>query len=351
MKLTFSTATLRAAYAAATAAVPTKTAREVLRNVLLISSVDGCKIIGSDGELSVSASLPVQESHGQVLLPPIVGQILREIVAEHVTLDADETSLIIIAEGSRFRIATHDVNDYPPIVEFTGNGPSVLGATLSAAIDATAFACDLGSARYALGGVCMSEAYVVATDSRRLAVYESVTQILPRARVIPLRACNVLRRAFGAVDAVSVNCDENSVTFASDSMRVTTRFVEGRFPKWKDVIPTPEIHHTIRVGDLLRAVRLVSTTTSADDRAVLMQLTETGCRLSSETETGSGAVQVDCGGDGAVEIRVMAEYLSQALQSFPADATIDIGTIASDQAVLLSCGPIRQVIMPITTPG
>ena len=48
MKLTFLTATLRAAYAAATAAVPTKTAREVLRNVLLTSSVDGCKIISSD---------------------------------------------------------------------------------------------------------------------------------------------------------------------------------------------------------------------------------------------------------------------------------------------------------------
>jgi DNA polymerase III sliding clamp (beta) subunit (PCNA family) len=133
-------------------------------------------------------------------------------------------------------------------------------------------------------------------------------------------------------------------------MRVTTRFVEGRFPKWQEVIPTPEIHHTIRVGDLLRAVRLVSTTTSADDRAVLMQLSETGCRLSSETETGSGAVEVDCGGDGAVEIRVMAEYLSQALQSFGADSVIEIGTIASDQAMLLSCGPVRQVIMPITAP-
>ena len=351
MRLSFQTAQLKAAYAAAAAAIPTRTTKDILKCVLLQSTQHGCRLIGGDSDLIVSASLPAQEQLGEILLPTVLGQILRETVAETIELVASEGRLIVNASGSRFTLTTGDAAEYPPPPEPAGESRSILGGTLAAAIDATIHAVDNESTRYALACVAIDGDSVVATDARRLAIYSLPEAITTQQIKVPAKAANILRRAFATLDHVEIRTDGNTATFATDTLSVYCRLLEGRFPKWQAVIPSDwQITTSVSVGDLLRAVRLTAATTDKDDLSVTLAITPEAIRLRSSGTSGEGEQDVACHSDGVVTLRVGAHYLAQALTTFPADHVVTIRAIDADTAIMLDLACVRQIIMPLSTP-
>jgi len=351
VKLTFNTAQLKAAYMAASAATPTKTPKDILKCVLLQSTPEGCRLIGGDTDVIVAATVQTQEDHGEIVLPATVGQILREVVDEDITLEADSDRLAIQTSGSRFRLSLMDAAEYPPPQIYPLFGATVLGTTLSAAIDSTIHCVDLDASRYALGGCCLDGEHVVATDARRMSCYTLVTPLADRQVVVPLRACNMLRRGLGPTDLVHVHCSENTIQFASESLVVRSRLLEGRFPKWQAVIPQTEIVATCRVGELLRAVRLVAVTTDKESSGIMVIIQREHIALESQTTTGQGSTQIACESSGIVSLLIYGQYLAQALACMPADDTVTIGATDSDSAMVLTHGQQRHVIMPLSAGG
>jgi DNA polymerase-3 subunit beta len=351
MKLTFNTSQLKTAYMAASAAVPTKTPKDILKCVLLQSTPTDCRLIGGDTDLIVAATVQTQEEHGEIVLPATVGQILREVVDEEITLEADEGRLIIQTSGSRFRLSLQDANDYPPPQIDPLSGATILGTTLSAAIDATIHCVDLDASRYALGGCCLDGDTVVATDSRRMSYYTLPAPLADSRVIVPLRACNMLRRGLGATDLVHVQCSENTIQFASESLVVRARLLEGRFPKWRDVVPRTTVAATCRVGELLRAVRLVAVTTDKESAGIMLIIQRDHIALESQMTTGAGNTQITCEATGIVSLSIYGQYLAQALACMPADDTVQIGAIDSESAMTLTHGQQRHIIMPLSAGG
>jgi DNA polymerase-3 subunit beta len=351
MNLTFQTSQLKSAYTAAAAAVPTRTAKDVLKCILLQSTPHYCRLIGGDAELIVSAALPIQEHFGEVLLPAVLGQILRETVSETISLTSWDGKIIVKVVGSKFTLATGDPSEYPPPPDPAGEAHTLLGATLSAAIDATIHATDNESTRFALAGVAFDGDSVVATDSRRLAVYTLPEAVVDQQIKVPTKAAQILRRSFGLLDHVQVRTDGNTATFTSDSISVHCRLLEGRFPKWRDAIPANwEIECTVAVGDLLKAVRSAAVTTDKDDTGIRLEIGLESIRLTSSGASGDSEQVVDCYSDGAVSLRVGALFLAQALAALPADQTVTLRAIDPEAAILLELSGIRQIIMPLVTP-
>ena len=352
MKLTFQTAQLKSAYSAAAAAIPTKATKDVLKSILLQSTPTGCRLVGGDSDLIVSASLPMQEHFGEVLLPQALGAILRETTAETIELTSWDASLFVKGVGSKFKLATGDAAEYPPPPDPAGEARSLLGATLSAAIDSTIHAIDNESTRYALSGIAIEGDCVVATDARRLAVYALPEPITEQQIKVPTKAAQILRRSFSIVDRVQVRTDGSTATFTSDAISVHCRLLEGRFPKWRDVIPSNwQIGCTVNADSLLRAVRLTAATADKDDLSVTLEIGPQAIRLNSAGSIGEGEQSVDCHSDGAVTIKVGSLYLAHALGTFPADQLVTLRAIDSEAAILLELSGNRQIIMPLTTPG
>jgi DNA polymerase-3 subunit beta len=352
MNLTFQTSQLKLAYTAAAAAIPTRTAKDVLKCILLQSAPTGCRLVGGDSDLIVSASLPIQEHFGEVLLPQALGAILRETTAETIELTSWDEKLLIKTDGSKFKLATGSPAEYPPPPDPAGEARSLLGASLSAAIDSTIHAIDNESTRYALAGVAFDGDSVVATDSRRLAVYALPESITEQQIKVPAKAAQILRRSFSIVDRVQVRTDGNTATFTSDSISVHCRLMEGRFPKWRDVIPSNwQIGCTVNADALLRAVRLTAATADKDDLSVTLEIGPQAIRLNSSGSIGEGEQSVECHSDGTVTIKVGSLFLAQALGTFPSDQLVTIRAIDSEAAILLELSGNRQVIMPLTTPG
>ena len=352
MKLTFQTAQLKSAYTAAAAAIPAKATRDVLKSILLQSTPTGCRLVGGDSDLIVSASLPLQEHFGEVLLPPALGAILRETTAETIEITSWTGKIIVKAGTSRFALATGDAAEYPPPPDPAGEAHALLGATLTAAIDATIHAIDNESTRFALAGVAIDGDCVVATDSRRLAVYTLPEPLATEQIKVPTKAAQILRRSFSIVDRVQVRTDGSTATFTTDSISVHCRLLEGRFPRWRDVIPSQwQIGCTVNADNLLRAVRLTAATADRDDLSVTLEIGSTAIKLNSAGSIGEGEQSVECHSDGVVTVKVGSLFLAQALSTFPADQLVTIRAIDSESAILLELTGNRQIIMPLTTPG
>lgn len=105
-------------------------------------------------------------------------------------------------------------------------------------------AVDTESSRYALGGVCWDNEYLVATDGRRLHVVRiGQCQVDNQSsyatwNIIPSRAVGAivaLTKLFKD-DILSVRMDRDCIVVCGDVWRFTARLVEGRFPNWRQVV-------------------------------------------------------------------------------------------------------------------
>ena len=159
MKLNCHRASLATALQIVSGVVPTRTPKEILKNVKL--HVDGGKavLIGTDQEVGIRYEVAGVEtdSTGEVLLPTQrVVSILREINDDQVTLEATEQKLVIKGGQSEFSLSTEDPSEFPPVAAFEDSEYFTVSApTLREMIKLTIFATDTESTRYALGGVLL----------------------------------------------------------------------------------------------------------------------------------------------------------------------------------------------------
>src|SRR6185436_5818453 len=122
-------------------------------------------------------------------------------------------------------------------------------ASFKEMIRRTVFSTDVESTRYALGGVLMEiigeKLTMAATDSRRLAVISSSCSTLgtvePRTThpVVPAKALSLIEKSITDSDQdVYLAVYPNSVLVKCSSSTIYSRLVEGRFPRYGDVIPS-----------------------------------------------------------------------------------------------------------------
>ena len=182
MKLNCHRSSLLSALQIVAGVVPSRTPKEVLKNIKLQVDGNTTVLIGTDQEVGIRHEVHNVEtdSTGEVLLPTTrVISILRELNDDEVTLEATERSLIIKGGQSEFSLSTEDPLEFPPVAGFQDqNYFTVPAAALKEMIRRTIFATDSESTRYALGGVLLEltpeRATLAATDSRRLAVVTHV---------------------------------------------------------------------------------------------------------------------------------------------------------------------------------
>ncbi|MDA1163880.1 MAG: DNA polymerase III subunit beta, partial [Planctomycetota bacterium] len=253
MKLNCHRASFASALQIVSGVVPTRTPKEILKNVKL--QVEGGKaiLIGTDQEVGIRFEVDrvETESTGEVLLPTQrVVSILRELNDDHVTLEATERTLIIKGGQSEFSLSTEDPAEFPPVAAFEDQEYFTVSApTLREMIKRTIFATDTESTRYALGGVLLEltpeRATLAATDSRRLAVVSAAAQVVGEINVenttpvVPSKAMQLIERSLpDQEDAVAlIAIHANHVLVKCGGSTIYRRLVEGRFPKYSDVIP------------------------------------------------------------------------------------------------------------------
>lgn len=348
--------TLRRALAEVNAAVPTKHARPVLTNVLLHNG----SLTGTDLELEVSAEIPWT---GERLLLPYqrLQAIVRECRADEVSITVEGTSAVVSAGHGTWRLPVEDSQEFP---SWEAESPKPVcrmpADQFVRACKAVVYATDNESSRYALGAVLIdvkgSQCVFVATDGRRLSSVEIEHDLAvdDQTVLVPARALHAMQLiAAGHGDtAVQLEATPREVVATIDGSVVTARQIEGRFPRWRDVFPAREATpHVVEIVQLLNATRAAAIVTTENSKGVSYTFGADGIVLHGQSaENGESTVTCDVVSAGtACTTKLDPAFVAEFLRALPADGepNVEIEAVDAGSAVVLRCGDVRGVIMPL----
>lgn len=368
MKLVCHRPSLSAALQIVSGVVPSRTPKEILKNIKLKVDSGRPVLIGTDQEIGIRHELQNVEtdSTGEVLLPTQkVISILRELTDDHVTLEATERSVVISGGHSEFNLSTEDPAEFPVVAAFEDQSYFTVSASaLREMIRRTVFATDSESTRYALGGILLElnpeRATLAATDSRRLAVVtapaESVGEINVEntTPVVPSKAMQLIERSLpeeeDSVAMIAVH--GNDVLVKAGGSTIYSRLVEGRFPKYADVIPD-SFDHSIEfvVGPFYSAVRQAQIVTSEETRGVDFTFSNGQMSLSSRAaNVGQSTVELPIAYEGDdLTITFDPKFVADFLRILDSSASIRLNLIDRESpAVFTVEDSYRYVVMPLS---
>ena len=361
--ITLDRATLFGALEAVGAAVPARSPKPILSNVLLGNGM----ICGSDLEIQVQT--PCDWHDDPVVLPYArLRSILKESRGDEVTLAVDGKSCTVKVGRGEWRLPVEDAAEYPtwepadlrPVCRIPCD-------QFARAIRSVVYAHDDESSRYALGAVLIevrgSVCSVVATDGRRLAcaTIEHDQAVDDIDVLLPARAAAQIGRFAGekgnAEFAVQLDATKNECVATIDGTTVTARLLDGRFPRWRDVFPErPDAKlHTVAIDALWHATRAAAIVTSEQSKGVNYAFTDGGLTLSGRSaESGESTVSCDVFESGTpctVKLDpVFVDQMCKALLTLEGEPHVRISVVTHADAAIFTYGEdneYRSVIMPL----
>ena len=366
MKLRCHRGPLQTAFQIVSGVVPARTPKEILKNVKLEVADGTATLIGTDQEVGIRYQIPGVEtdSAGETLLPTNrVISILRELTDDSVEFEISENRVEIRSGHSQFQLSAEDPAEFPPVAEFNESSYHKLpGQVFREAIRRTIFATDVESTRYALGGILLElgegAAALVATDSRRLALQkvpsksEGSQENENSMPVVPRTAMSLIEKSIDDDSDVLVALHQNDVLVKSGHSTIYSRLVEGRFPRYGDVIPS-ESNHTIElvVGPFYSAVRQAQILTNEDSRGVDFQFESGTLTLRSEaSDVGSSKIELPINYDEeSLIIKFDPRYISEFLRVLDPEKQVTLHLLdAESAAVFRTEDNYTYVIMPLS---
>ncbi len=367
MHLTCNRAMFSAAFSLAASAVPSRTPRDVLKNVLLSVSSTGVELVGTDQEMGIRCVVNgvTTASAGEALLPTArLSSILRELQDETFTLEIEDRNILLRTSASKFRLSSEDPAEFPPVPTFTEwDFFRIPAAVFRTMIRRTSFATDTESTRYALGGLLLEfgtgTVTLAATDSRRLAVATAACEphgnpnVPARTTVVPTKAMSLLERSIDpSAEFVEIAVHDSDVVMRSGNCTITSRLVEGRFPRYRDVIPAAgQYSIPIPVGPFFSAVSQSKIATDDESGGVDFCFNDSHLTLSSQ----AGSV-----GDSQVsmpiefphpELRITFDpkFVSEFLRVLAPESTVELQLTDSDTAAVFRVeDSYTYVVMPLS---
>lgn len=365
-KFTCTCTTLSAAFGIVGSVIPNKSPKPILSNAKLEFRGGKAILAGSDSEISIQYEINGVECDRsfEALLPAKrINEILRELKRDQVTLEFIDDKVILKCDRSEFKLPTADAAEFPPIASF-GNAQcfAVPGKALRDMIHRTVFATDQESARYALGGVLfdfgLERLSLVATDSRRLAMISApVTRdgeptVPANSIVVPGKALTLLERTIpNTDDVVSIVVSANEAMFKTTNATITTRLVEGRFPRYQDVIPkSHSVSVDLTVDSFYSAVRQSLIVTNEESRGVNFAFTSGMLTLSSEAaDVGKSRIELPIGYESEdLTIRLDPRFITDFLKVLTPETTVSMKMLDDECPALLSTDDgYHYVVMPL----
>lgn len=251
----------------------------ILSHLLLEARGNTITLSSTDLDVSIQTTLggDVKRDGGVAISGKKLYEIVRELPDAPIDLRWDEgQSVQIVCAKSAFRLKGITPEEFPTLPQIpNGAGITISAETLRAMIPKTLFSVSTDQTRPTLTGALLQvterELSMAATDGHRLSLVkapiatmkagEELEVIIPRKALAELG--KMLKEESGDVRFVSL---DHQVAFVLGESRLITRLIEGQFPNYQQVMPSPSGPGAlIRREDLLGALR--RTSTIAGDRA------------------------------------------------------------------------------------
>jgi DNA polymerase III subunit beta len=206
------------------------------------------EVAGTDLETTIATEVACTTgADGSVIVPSkLFAEVLKASQGETVALVGTEGEVEVHAGRSRHRVRAMSVEEYPALpveVERPTAWTEVSALELETALIQVTRAASSDESRYILTGVAFEvegeTLTLAATDSYRLAVKEVPLRGLCGSHrvVVPARACREVIRLAKKRARVEIGFREDLVLFRIGADLIGSRYIEGEFVKWRQLIP------------------------------------------------------------------------------------------------------------------
>lgn len=290
---------------------------------------------------------------------------LRALIAdgwtETVSIEAhDNVVKVFSASGGKssvFTVLGVDPATYSvmPKAEDGMQGVIIPLSTFRSAIAATEPSVAKVAIKYALTGfsfeILPGSLEIATTDTHRLTIISVPIEEEHFERAIVAQArCVTLAARHLAGDAVTVYVGHNHIVFASGGVIIAAPAIQGRFPKYRDIIPRNNQYKlTFDRAELSNAVRQARNMSDGRDKVVKLEARFGEATISASAEYGDAKISIGCEQEGElVSLAFAADYLFESIGVFRGEKIcLQIGD--NNAPVLIQDDQITHVLMPVST--
>ncbi|CAM2994754.1 DNA polymerase III, beta subunit [Paracoccus aminovorans] len=370
MKFSIERADLVKAVSQAQSVVERRNTIPILANVLIEATPEGVSLRATDLDTEIvdRANAQVERPGATTVSASMLNDIARKLPdgsLVQLSLDAASQRLAVQAGRSNFSLATLPREDFPVMSssEYSANF-SAPAAVLRRLFDKSKFAISNEETRYYLNGVYMHVAQgedgpslrCVATDGHRLARIDAPlpagAEEMPGV-IVPRKTVAELRKLLDDDEAeIAVSVSETKVRFATPTITLTSKVIDGTFPDYSRVIPSGNTRKLeVDAGDFAKAVDRVATVSSERSRAVKLSLDEDRLVLSvNAPDAGAADEELPVAyADEPLEIGFNAKYLHEIASQIERENAVFLFNGSGDAALIREGGDTSAVyvVMPM----
>ncbi|HLC49758.1 MAG TPA: DNA polymerase III subunit beta [Candidatus Andersenbacteria bacterium] len=302
----------------------------ILQNILVRAQHSTLSLITTDLEIGVTSIVGGKmEQEGSCVIPAkrFMEYIQQLPKNSPITLEKKEGRVFVSTKGFKAQFLSADPDEYPLLPEGTPEGTVVVsGAMFCGAISQTVFSATKEETRPEIRSVYIVRKdggiHVAATDSFRLAEYTAVlSSSIDFSLLLPLVSAQEVVRLFYTKEEIIITLHDNYVSFESGDIQLTSRLVDGQYPKYEDIIPASHTTHIqIEKDEFLRALKTLSVFLPKESRRVSLEIRPGDGELTARVaggEMGQGEVVLQIEGDGEnVDVLMNIQYLMDGIVHF-----------------------------------
>jgi len=337
----------------------------ILSNLKIQVTAQALTVTGSDLEVELVASMPLNEGAclqaGETTVP---ARKLIDICkylpsAALVDLQITEDQRCILKSGnSRFVLGTLPAEDYPLLSTENSQGTqvTVTQRELKRLFEKTAFAMAVQDVRFYLTGTLLeidaNQLRAVTTDGHRLALCETAAQSTaaqPIQAIVPRKAVGELQRLLSVEDDqlslligrellnVTITVANRDKEQGDTTVRFTTKLIDGKFPDYRRVIPRGGDKHVIIAHDVFKqSLQRVAILSNEKLRGVFLNFNADSLQLRANNPEQDEAIE-DLAiqyADAPMEMSFNAQYLLEVLGVLDGD-DVSMSMTEANQSVLV----------------
>ena len=337
----------------------------ILSNVLLETDAKELKLVATDLEIQVATQANLDKAASQQRIT-VSARKLQDILrslpdAAKVSLDSQDSKLVLRAGKSRFNLQTLPAEDFPRLAEGTGDATTLRVAQkdLKSMLQLVQYAMAQQDIRYYLNGLLIlvdaKRLTLVATDGHRLAhiatsleeTHQRTEVIMPRKAVLEL-----VKLLDDTEEHVELQIQQNQVRCRFGDVDLVSKVVDGKFPDFTRVITTSgdrqfQISRTLLQQALQRAAIL----SNEKFRGVRWVLTNNVLRIvctNAEQEEAEEEIEIDFTGE-PLDIGFNVTYILDGLNNLTTDQ-VDCALGDSNSSMLITVPGdenFKYVVMPM----
>ena len=248
MKIKCNTKELAEKVQIASAAVASKPVTTALGCLHFTAKGNLLKITGMDAELLISTIMQVEvEEAGSILIPAkLLSALLKKLSGEETLIQTMENQALIESSRSKSSLPLLDTAAYPPLLKLDKNLEfTVAELSLKELIQKSLYAVSTDPNKRIFTGVQVSLAedklQFCATNTHRIAL-KTKTMTAASGSGIVIVPAPVLRElaklnSDSEEQSVKIGLGEKTILFATRTIQMLSRVIEGKFPDVKRVIP------------------------------------------------------------------------------------------------------------------